>query len=182
MKGLLVFWILAGLGLGHAFGSDTPEAYVRGIQMAKEGRYQEALTLLQQVAKEHPHHPGLHYNMGNVLFRLGEYSEAERAYRKAIQEDPRDTDALYNLAMTYSMLDDMARALEALQEVVKIRPQDGEAHYRLAMGYFSLRYWNQADLHMQKAKAAGYPVPRDLEDALRANLPPPSKGAKGRNP
>lgn len=182
MKGLALSWILVAMTVGRVWASDSPEAYMRGIQMAKQGKYQEALALFQQVAKDNPHYPGLYYNMGNVLFRLGEYSEAEKAYKKAVREDPGDADALYNLAMTYSMMDDMGRALAALQEVLKIRPEDGEAHYRLARGYFSLRDWKQASHHLQKAKAAGYPVPRDLEDAVRANLPPPPRGGKGSNP
>jgi tetratricopeptide (TPR) repeat protein len=170
--------VLAAFSPGPARASDAPEAYVTGIQLAKEGRYQEALALLQQVAREHPRYPGLNYNMGNLLFRLAEYSEAEKAYKRAIRDDPGDVDAHYNLAMTYSLLDEMGKALETLQEVVRIRPDDGEAHYRLAMGYFSLRDWERSSFHLQKAKAAGYPVPRDLEKALGANLPSPAGSGK----
>jgi|GEM_PF-1993364 tetratricopeptide (TPR) repeat protein len=153
-------------------GSD--EDYRKGVQLAKERRYREALVYLDRAAKAEPHRGDIHYNLGNVLFRLGEFPDAAKAYRKAISLNPQDTDAYFNLAMTYSVMDQMEEALEVLEELLRHDPEDVEAHYRLALGYYSLGQWKKAQEHILKAKELHFPVPPALEEAVRSRLSPES--------
>ena len=171
-------WLIVACG-DPSRAAGPPEAYVKGLQLAKEGKHREALRIFRQVAKDHPELPGLHYNMGNVLFRLGEASEAVGAYQEAIRIDPKDADAHYNLAMVYSVMDEMELAMNVLEEVVRIRPNDGEALYRLAMGHYSRRNVERAWSYLTLAKKAGYPVPPQLEEALKGQVVPPAGKGKG---
>jgi tetratricopeptide (TPR) repeat protein len=166
------FALLVLASFGPSRAEEPPETYVNGLRLAQEGKHRQALALFRRVVKDHPKLPGLHYNMGNVLVRLGERSEAARAYQEAIAIDPKDADAYYNLAMVYSTMDEMGLALGALEEVVRIRPDDGEAFYRLAMGYHTLRNAQRAWSYLTLAKKAGYPVPPELEEALKGQMEP----------
>lgn len=161
---------LTAPSLSH--GSD--EDYQKGMELAKEHRYREALVYLDRAAKAEPHRGDILYNLGNVLFRLGEFPDAVRAYRKAISLNPQDTDAYFNLAMTYSVMDRMEDALKVLEELLRHDPEDVEAHYRLALGYYSLGHWKKAYGHISKAKELHFPVPPALEEAVRSRLSPGS--------
>lgn len=62
-------------------------------------RWQEALSLLEQLIVEHPGYADLHNMMGVSNHHLGQWSRAERAFREALRLNPRYTEAALNLSV-----------------------------------------------------------------------------------
>ncbi len=103
------------------------------------GRYEDALTYLQQVIDDYRYRsPARAYNnMGYVYYRLERYDEAVGALKQALRIAPRFCQAHYNLSLVYeaqSALEDAARHLE---EAVSLCPDD--LRYRLTLASLQVR-------------------------------------------
>jgi tetratricopeptide (TPR) repeat protein len=89
----------------------------------KEGKLQDALSLLDQAAAELARrapgqsYPGLSYARGDVLARMGRNDLAEKAFRREIAEHPTESRAYASLAMLYASQDRSAEALATLQRL-----------------------------------------------------------------
>jgi len=80
---------------------DLDEKLARGIACKIEGRYDEAVTELQQVVQDNPSHAEARHQLGLVYGFIGLFvSELERA----ASLDPDNILARNDLALTYTML------------------------------------------------------------------------------
>jgi tetratricopeptide (TPR) repeat protein len=64
--------------------------------LMSQGRYSEAVFMLQQMAEEEPDYR-VHVSLGENLARLGRWQEAEQALRMAVREAPENVRANYLL-------------------------------------------------------------------------------------
>lgn len=60
-------------------------------------RFEDAVTLYQEMIDQGVESGALHYNLGNALYRTGDIGQAVLAYRRAWFLAPRDPDAQANL-------------------------------------------------------------------------------------
>ncbi len=63
----------------------------------REGRFQEASAMYEELARAHPEVAAFFYNLGNSHHRRSERGGAILAYKRAERLDPRNQDILYNL-------------------------------------------------------------------------------------
>jgi len=61
------------------------------------GDYNGAAALYQELAKTRPRDPGLHYNLGNVFYKMGKLGKSIAEYQRAFDILPRDPNIRYNL-------------------------------------------------------------------------------------
>ncbi len=70
----------------------------------------------------------IHYNMGNIFYRLGRYQRAAREYRQAVALRPDDADAHYNLAfVSGEHLEDYETALSHYRSYLQLKPDAEDA-------------------------------------------------------
>ncbi|MCK4787380.1 MAG: tetratricopeptide repeat protein, partial [Desulfobacteraceae bacterium] len=67
------------------------------IDFAKEGRWQEAITVNQQILQLIPQDVDAHNRLGKAYVELGEYVHAKEAYKKSLELDPANNIAKRNL-------------------------------------------------------------------------------------
>ena len=60
-----------------------------GTCLARSGRYDEAVALFQELAREHPQSGRIVMGLGFVRLHLAEFDAAEAAFAKAVELDPR---------------------------------------------------------------------------------------------
>jgi Ca-activated chloride channel family protein len=73
----------------------------------REGKYEEALKVLQQaaqVAQTGPVAQGSHFNAGNAAFNTQGWDTAVESYRQALLRDPADLDAKHNLELALQQM------------------------------------------------------------------------------
>ena len=69
--------------------SSVPYGHVAlGIEYIRTGRYQSALTELEQATALMPHEAGIHSNLALSLWFLGQFDRAEEEIRRALVLDP----------------------------------------------------------------------------------------------
>ena len=98
---------------GEAFRPSAWESYFSAAPLAKAGRFEEAISLMQRDAESHPDHPALLYNLAcyealadrrdDALAHLGRAVELNPRFREfaqqdsdfeSLRDDPRFSEAL----------------------------------------------------------------------------------------
>jgi Flp pilus assembly protein TadD len=81
-----------------------------GVALKALGRYDEALTHLQQAATAYPRDRVVLNQLGRVLFLKRQYMQALAQFQKVFAIDPEDLQAHYNLMLCYQGIGDSGGA------------------------------------------------------------------------
>jgi GT2 family glycosyltransferase/MoaA/NifB/PqqE/SkfB family radical SAM enzyme/Flp pilus assembly protein TadD/glycosyltransferase involved in cell wall biosynthesis len=107
---------------------ETAHALYRKAQsFIKDGRHNEAVTLLNHMTAVKSDEPLWHNDLGYLYYTLGDKPRARSCYETAVRLDPTFSTALKNLADVYFVIDGrMEEALELYRKVLARRPDDFE--------------------------------------------------------
>jgi tetratricopeptide (TPR) repeat protein len=94
-------------------------------------KYDQAFPKLQQILKEHPTTPFLHYAYGLALASLSQYDEAETQLREESRISPQSDLPYVLLASIALRKRDPADALPSAERAVQLAPESAKAHYIL---------------------------------------------------
>ena len=75
---------------------DVPQ-FEKANKNYREGHFKEAISLYEELAREHKEVWVFFYNLGNSYHRTSQRGQAILAYKRAQRLDPRNQDILYNL-------------------------------------------------------------------------------------
>jgi tetratricopeptide (TPR) repeat protein len=78
-----------------------------------------------------PDNPGVHFNLGLVLYRQKDLEGAVKAYKKAIHLAPRYAVAHYNLGVALQNKNDPQGAARAYRKAIEIDPNHADAYHNL---------------------------------------------------
>ncbi|OGW91335.1 MAG: hypothetical protein A3D28_02515 [Omnitrophica bacterium RIFCSPHIGHO2_02_FULL_63_14] len=98
--------LLFGLLAATATLADNSTAFVEGGARYQAGDFKGAAALYESLVDAGLGTADVHYNLGNVYFRLGLEGKALAAYERALRVRPRDADALWNRELLKSVLAD----------------------------------------------------------------------------
>jgi len=100
--------------------------FVQGRLLYEEGRYEDAVAVLEQAAATLAEHDrtlaDLHLNLGESLARLDRYVDAEAQFREELRDFPRAVQAYTSLAMLYRASNRDAAVEDVLNELVAATP------------------------------------------------------------
>jgi Flp pilus assembly protein TadD len=91
--------------------------YVDGEKAVKEGRYKDAVELLNKVVQREPENANAHNYLGYSLRKLGDLNKAEAHYRVALQIEPQHKAALEYYGELFLQMKDLPRAQEQLTKL-----------------------------------------------------------------
>ncbi len=110
---------------------DLPAA----IQLAQQGRNNEALIALQKIAAANPGDHLARLWIAQLHDRMGHPELAEPVYHSLVLEDPRNVDALVGVGVTLLELDQVDDAIDALERAEQLAPQNPNVLTALADAY-----------------------------------------------
>lgn len=100
---------------------------------AKEGNWEQALSICDNALQSNSNDALAHYMRGYVCFHLdGHLSDAEKSLRRAVEIDPQHTDALNDLGVTLERLNRPLDAVDAYEKAIATG-QKTDAYYNLAL-------------------------------------------------
>lgn len=100
-------------------------------ELLDQSNYERALPQFQQLIKDHPETPFLHYGYGVALASLSEYDEAAAEMRAEERISPKSELPLLRLASIALRQRLPGQALPSAQRAVALDPGSAEAHYLL---------------------------------------------------
>jgi hypothetical protein len=95
-----------------------------GIRLFKGGRYQEAISELNQCITMAPNFSPAYNLMGKSYAILGSLDEAMSNFKKVIDLTPQFPEGYKNLGFVYVLKEDQAKAINLLSKALSLNPND----------------------------------------------------------
>jgi tetratricopeptide (TPR) repeat protein len=130
----------------------------KGLQLLKQGKPDEALTVLRQALEQEETHGQTHHLVGVILANQAKLDEAVREFRRAIELAPGFLPAHLNLGEVLYYQDKLEEARAVLNKVLERNAKIGPAHTLLGRVLLQEGKLDEADAAFNKALALN---PRD---------------------
>lgn len=130
---VFVSFSLPLFAFSSAFGDEIVKKNREGIGFFNEEKYEEALGAYRDAQLEAPESPELHFNIGDVLYKLKKYEEAQEEYVKALStEDAQlQSQVYYNIGNCQYRLNKFVESIDSYKKTLEIDPDDMDAKYNL---------------------------------------------------
>lgn len=119
----------------HEYHRDTVIQLQSANRLKNEGRYQEAVQILQAVIATDPQCAPAYNNLGVIYYACADYYLAANAYQAALDIRPDYLDAYYNLGLASNQCGDLEQAISAFQSLLKLKPDHVGAHFQMGNIY-----------------------------------------------
>ncbi len=123
------FQVTSGIGLSHNIHNNL------GITYDRLGRYEEAVSELNEALRLNPGYVEVHNNLAVTYDKLGKRDEAVRELQEALRLNPGYTEAHNNLGNVYAGEGRYEEAIKELEEAIRINPGYAVAHNNLGNIY-----------------------------------------------
>lgn len=185
----------AVLLLGATVGDPAARRAEEALRLYEKGQFEAALQLYREAQVEKPGSPELHFNLGDVLFRLGDAENALREFELAAAAPELRAPALYNMGTVYLTQHRLDEAVEAYRAALRADDADDDARANLELALQLLdqqqeqpqpqpqqQQQQQQDANGQDAEEDGEPGPdgaaapqtgRDQQQPDSGHEPPP---------
>ena len=131
-------------------------------QLLDQGKVDDAITSLEDLARKSPNTPGLAAALGKAYYQKRDFEKASKHLEIAVTQDPSDGESTQLLGLSYHLLNRVQQAIPLLEKVQSSLPRpDVTGSYLLGIDYLRS---NQGD----KARAAFarmFSVPPDSAQA-----------------
>jgi tetratricopeptide (TPR) repeat protein len=127
--------------------SARPEsaAFTHEQTLLQQGRFDDAIAELQQMAAKQPATRGLSHEFGLAYYKKGEYLKAAEYFKKATSEDTDDPESVQLLGLSYYLAGRPADAIPYLEKVQGWYPHANvDAAYILGLCYIQSKGYPQA--------------------------------------
>ena len=120
-------------------------AFAHERTLLQQGRYDDAIAELQDIAAKQPSALGLSHEMGLAYYKKGEYLKAADYFKKATTENAGDNESIQLLGLSYYLAGHPADAIPYLEKVQGWYPQANvDAAYILGLCYIQSKEYPQA--------------------------------------
>jgi Tetratricopeptide repeat. len=106
-----------------------------GNELARRGRLAEALAMYRAAQQLQPARPGLHYRIGEILWRQRELDSAEAELIAELKRTPHHSMANLRLGQVLLAKDQADKALPYLEQAVRAMPEAYDARRELGKAY-----------------------------------------------
>jgi tetratricopeptide (TPR) repeat protein len=114
------------------------EPYNKGIELAENGAYIDAVTQFRSALAIDPDFVDAHYNLGVTLQKLNSNEKALEQFKDVVRLRPDDAQYRHALGNCYFHLERYADAVDAFEAAIKRDPRNTKALYSLAVSYEKL--------------------------------------------
>lgn len=161
---VLLMSALVTIHASCGWGQEAPTASAPNAPLASaeallnQGKPDEALNLLNELAAKDPTTPGLENLLGKACFQSKRFPQAIQHLKAALQQNPEDLESVQLLALTYYASGDYQDALPLLEKLGPQLPKsNADGPYLLGTCYIMTQRWDDA----RKTFAEMFSVPPD---------------------
>ena len=122
-----------------------------GTLLGRHGRFDEAITQLQQSLEMGPDCVEAHNNLGLALAGLGRFDEAIAEHQKALEIKPDSAEAHDDLGRTLAGRGQVDEAIAHYRKALEIEPDFATAHNNLGLALAGRGQIDEAIAHYRKA-------------------------------
>jgi tetratricopeptide (TPR) repeat protein len=120
-------------------------------RLLQQGKYDEALAILNELQGSHPETSGLARELGLAYYKKGDYSQAAVFLKKAAEENADDSEATQLLGLSYYLANRPADAIPTLEKVQTwFASANVDAAYILGICYIQTKDYPRARVAFAK--------------------------------
>jgi len=126
----------------------------QGIELAKQGLYQEAHHLFEQAIHIAPDYILPRINISNTLVHMGRYSEAERQLKIALDLNPGNKfqqDLWNNYGNLRLAQKRFSEAIDCYEKAISVFKPDPEIYFNLGLCFEQLGEWSKAMVYYERS-------------------------------
>ena len=142
---------LGNRNTGDGRADDAEAHFLRGTELATQGRRGEAIPEFREAIRLQPEHSRAHFNLGVALGLDKKHREALACFREAIRSEPAFADAHYGLGNTLIELDRIEEAVTAYQDAIRLKPDSVDALNNLGMALTRVGRGGEAEVFLRQA-------------------------------
>ncbi|MBU7583630.1 MAG: tetratricopeptide repeat protein [Nostoc sp. TH1S01] len=126
--------------------SAVKESHLRAcaLKSAKQGDYNQAIALLNELIRRHPHNAVDYNNRGLIYFQSGEKQKAFCDYNTALDLNPNLASAYNNRANYYAACGELAAALADYDQAIDLNPSYVRAWINRGITFRDLGQYEEA--------------------------------------
>ncbi len=148
--------------------TSSAEAYNnRGIEAAKKGEYETAISEFTRVFQKNPGHANAYYNRGLVYVAIGQLGQAISDFTQTIEIKPEFTEAYTHRGRIYVTMNQYDQAIPDFTKVLEMDPKCAKVYFRRALVYFAKGLYVKAWQDVREIQSLGLPVPQGFLKNLR---------------
>ena len=122
----------------------------------EQGKRDQALSLLQDLAAKQPNLPGVAARLGKIYYEKGDFASAAANLRKAVEQNSRDVQSVQLLGLAYYAMGQLPEAIPLLERIQSELPSSNvDASYILGQSYLQTR--NPDKARVAYARTFGVP-------------------------
>ncbi len=146
------------VGGGASPSVQTDPEFVEARKLLQQGKYDEAVSQLSELAVKNPTLKGLSLELGTAYYQKGDYIKAVDSFKTALTENPESKEAIQLLGLSYYLSGRPAEAIPQLEKAQAWYPRANvDASYILGLCYIQTKDYPQA----RKSFARMFEVPAD---------------------
>jgi tetratricopeptide (TPR) repeat protein len=124
---------------------NTPPSLANAQVLLQQGKLEDSITMLQQLATASPTVKGVHHALGIAYYRTGKLVDAQKEFAAAMAEDTSDAESIQMEGLTLYRMGQPGKAIEYLQRVRDLMPNaDADANHVLGLCYLNDRRYDDA--------------------------------------
>lgn len=138
----------------NIFISKTQNAsteYARGLEMEKQGKFEEAITAYSQAVLLSPSFRLAHNNLGNVFYQQGKLNEALNAYEKCLLCEPVSAEIYSNIGNVLKDQGKLYEAIEYYKKTISLKPDFAHAYCNMGVALVEQGMLEDAEKAYKKA-------------------------------
>jgi tetratricopeptide (TPR) repeat protein len=138
-------WALQSSSLPSAPSASVDSEFSSARRLLQQGKNDEAIVQLQQMAAANPGMKGLSHELGVAYYKSGNYLKAIDSLQKATQENPADKEGIQLLGLSNYLAGRPAEAIPYLEQVQGWYSRANvDASYILGVCYIQTKNYPQA--------------------------------------
>ena len=167
---VILAWLLSTSRVAQASPQQTTarslssSELVQAEALINQGKLDEAIALLNELARRQPATAGLEAKLGKAYYQKRSFQQAVAHFKAALQQDPEDGETVQLLGLSFYSLGQLDQAIPLLEKVqARLPPTDIDTAYLLGVCYLKTQ-------QLEKARAAFARMFSVLPDSPTAHL------------
>ena len=144
-----------------------------GITLSRNGRHEESIRLLSEVAKRRPGVASVQADLAMALFSAGQLEESIWGFSEALRLDPRSAQAQCGLGLAYQRLERWDEAAEAFRQTELLAPDQAVGPFNLGLVLRALGEHGEARRALLRAASLA-PNDGEIQEALASAVSQPA--------
>jgi len=149
----LPLWQGIAIVICMVFSLHANSLFDQGNELYRQGKFEKAIKIYEQVLEQDVNRTLVYYNMGNAWYQLSNLTKATACYKMTITESPDFFPGYLNLGIVLHELADWPSTIVILEEARTVEPLNQQVLLILSVAYKNLKVYSEAIRCLKEALA-----------------------------